>query len=315
MHNLPPSNLLAQRQDVSDTITTMDYEPVAASAPILRASQVILPPETATSLPRHATRGRLSDRELFAIAVAMFGLGILLLGASIVRLMCRRRRVGSAVDTCEKGLSAPRNLDDSTWGTHAGEKYRQSQEPLCSSTSASTAPRIVGFAPTESTELTKILEQFEQRLHQEETDIALALHFALGDKETGSCAPFLEDQTTTVGKRVGAVRNRARQGSNASASSQSTTVSAARFSSPSGSTSSLTSVASSTSDLSESEAEDVVYEVTRAQTHSMEVQRGKLISWETAGGVKLLVTEASSTTLQTASSLETVDLDEFPLPP
>jgi hypothetical protein len=61
--------------------------------------------------------------------------------------------------------------------------------------------------------------------------------------------------------------------------------------------------------------EEVVYEVKRAQTHSMEIQMGKLIAWQPSGGVRLMVTGPSTTTLGTASSSVSVDLDDFPLPP
>ncbi|KAJ7925205.1 hypothetical protein B0H13DRAFT_1975483 [Mycena leptocephala] len=123
----------------------------------------------------------------------------------------------------------------------------------------------------------------------------------------------------SVGKRAGGIRNRARQGSDASASSQSTTVTIGGFSSHSSSISSFTSIESMMSDIDESaeeEAEEeVVYEVKRAQTHSMEIQMGKLIAWQPSGGVRLMVTGPSTTTLGTASSSVSVDLDDFPLPP
>jgi hypothetical protein len=67
-------------------------------------------------------------------------------------------------------------------------------------------------------------------------------------------------------------------------------------------------------DESAEEAEEEVYEVKRAQTHSMEIQKGKLIAWQ-PGGVRLMVTGPSTATLATASSSVSVDLAEFPSPP
>ncbi|KAJ7733763.1 hypothetical protein DFH07DRAFT_845353 [Mycena maculata] len=332
---------------MTDMVTTMIYEPAPSTATILRASQVTPPPDSVTSLSgTTASRGHLSDRELaFVITAALFGMGVLLLGASIAHLMRRRRRPFRGADTQEQGLGAPRDFDDSTWGTRADEKRSRFEEYLAAPPRLPTPPpstsRLsfpdVASAPTEdiqtpNTELTAILEQFEHRLHQEETDIALALHMAFGDELSGTrhCAPFLagsEDDVTTmmslqagmecVGKRVGGIRNRARQGSDASASSQSTTVTVEGFSSNSSSASSLTSIESMMSDIDESseeDEEDVVYEVKRAQTRSMEIQKGKLISWQ-PGGVQLMVTSPSTTTLETASSSLSVDLDQFPLPP
>jgi hypothetical protein len=288
----------------------------------------------------------MSDRELaFVITAALFGMGVLLLAAGITHLLCRRRRGRLTAsrpgpDTQEQGLSVPRDFDDSTWGTPIDDKCHGFQEypaePPSLPTPSNLTPRIShpNVIPahtdnqTPSTELSAILEQFEQRLHQEEKDIALALDIAFGH-DTRHCAPFLagsdEDVTTmlalqagleSVGKRAGGIRNRARQGSDASASSQSTTVTIGGFSSHSSSISSFTSIESMMSDIDESaeeEAEEeVVYEVKRAQTHSMEIQMGKLITWQPSG-VRLMVTGPSTTTLGTASSSVSVDLDDFPL--
>ncbi|KAJ6586825.1 hypothetical protein DFH09DRAFT_1141630 [Mycena vulgaris] len=336
---------------LADDTATMDYGLVPSTANVLRASQVAVPPESATSIPGPTFPPRISDRELaFVITAALFGMGVLLLGAGITYLMRRRRRgrltTSRSADTQEQGLGATRDFDDSTWGTTmVGKNSRfpeQFTDPPRSPTASILTPRLshphVTSAPTEdvqtpSTELTTILEQFEQRLYQEETDIALALHIAFGDESSGThhCVPFFagsEDDVNTmlslqagmesVGKRSGGIRNRARQGSDTSASSQSTTVTVEGFSSHSSSTSSLTSIESMVSDIEESaeegEEDVVVYEVKRVQTHSMEIQRGKLIAWQ-PGGVRLMVTGPSTTTLGTASSSVSVDLDEFPLPP
>ncbi|KAJ7703298.1 hypothetical protein B0H17DRAFT_98914 [Mycena rosella] len=330
---------------VEDTTATMVYDPVPSTPTILRASQVALP-EPPTSLAGPSTR--ISNRELaFVITAALFGLGVLLLGAGIAHLMRRRRRGRSptsrSADTQERGLDVTSDFDDSTWGTKRNRFQEHLAEPPrlptpstltpCLSTPCLSHPDAHTDAQTPSTELTAILEQFEQRLYQEETDIALALHIAFGDESTGTtrhCTPFFagsEDDVNTmlslqagmesVGKRSGGIRNRARQGSDASASSQSTTATVEGFSSHSSSTSSLTSIESMMSDIDESAEEgeeDAVYEVKRAQTHSMEIQKGKLIAWQ-PGGVRLMVTGPSTTTLGTASSSVSVDLDEFPLPP
>ncbi|KAJ7497200.1 hypothetical protein FB451DRAFT_1458178 [Mycena latifolia] len=331
--------------DIDDTTATMIYPPVPSTATILRASQVALPPEPTTTIAGPTPPTRISNRELaFVITAALFGLGVLLMGAGIAHLMRRRGRgrlsTPRSADIQERGLDMARDFDDSSWGTK-GNRFQEAEAP-CSPTASTFTPWLshpdVAFAytedrPTPSTELTAILEQFEQRLYQEETDIALALHIAFGDESCpgpGPCAPFFagsEDDVNTmlslqagmesVGKRSGGIRNRARQGSDASASSQSTTVTVEGFSSHSSSASSLTSMDSTMSDIEESaeEAEaDVVYEVKRAQTHSMEIQKGKLITWQ-PGGVRLMVTGPSTTTLGSASSSLSVDLDEFPLPP
>ncbi|KAJ7462189.1 hypothetical protein B0H11DRAFT_2054541 [Mycena galericulata] len=337
-------NQQGRELSINDTTTTIIYEPAPPTA-ILRASQVTLPPGSPTPIVGPTSQARISDRELaFVMTAAFFGMGVLLLGASIAHWIRKRRRgrPSGGADIHEQGLGAPRNFDDSTWGTRADEKHSRFQgytaEPPRLPTPLPLPPcfSLPKVAPVEeiqtpTTELTAILEQFEQRLHQEETDIALALHIAFGDELSGTrdCAPFFagsEDDVTTmlslqagmesVGKRAGGIRNRGRQGSDASASSQSTTVTLEGFSSDS-SASSLTSMESILSDIEESaeEAEeDVVYEVKRAQTHSMEIQKGKLITWQ-PGGVRLMVTGPSSTTLGTASSSFSVDLDQFPLPP
>ncbi|KAJ7188377.1 hypothetical protein C8R46DRAFT_1183874 [Mycena filopes] len=351
----PPPSDLVNRGDsqnagavvslLVDTVTV--YDPVDPLATVvLRASQVTLQPElesTSVSIPT-SSRSRMSDRELaFVITAAIFGAGILLLVAGIIHLLRRRGRENltpspAGAGAQEQGLSVPRDFDDSTWGTPGmDDKRHRFQEymadPPCIPTPSSLTPRPIAAPvllhdiPTPSTELTTILEQFEQRLYQEEKDIALALDIAFGD-DTRHCAPFLagsEDDVTTmlslqagmecVGRRAGGIRNRARQGSDASSSSQSTTVTIEAFSSHSSSASSLTSIESMMSDIDESaeEEEDVVYEVKRAQTHSMEIQKGKLVAWQPTG-VRLMVTGPSTPTMGLSSSVS-VDLDDFPLPP
>ncbi|KAJ7680229.1 hypothetical protein DFH06DRAFT_1464475 [Mycena polygramma] len=335
-----------------DTVVTLVYESIPSTpAKNLRASQVTFPPQSTSSESSTGSsplsKTRISERELaFVITAALFGIGVLLLAAGITHLVCRRRRErlttsGRDADTAEQGLDIPRDFDDSTWGMTMDDKRHRLQEhaehpPL--PTPSTWTPRIPppeAFpadtdVQTPSSDLTAILEQFEQRLHQEEKDIALALDIAFGH-DTRHCAPFFagsEDDVTTmlslqaglesVGKRACGIRNRARQGSDASNSSQSTTVTIEGFSSHSSSTSSLTSLESMMSDIDESaeEAEEeVVYEVKRAQTRSMEIQRGKLIAWQPTGsGVQLMVTGPSTTTLASLSSAS-VDLDDFPLPP
>ncbi|KAF8210126.1 hypothetical protein K438DRAFT_1959407 [Mycena galopus ATCC 62051] len=335
----PPSSPPSNDGSVEDTIATLIYEPIPSTN--LRASQIPVPQST-PSIDNPTSRAHMSDRELaFAVTAALFGTGVLLLVAAIAHLLWNRGRVQvmASADTQEQGLSVPREFDDSTWGTPMDDKCHEFQEHPAESPSFSTdlslTPRIsypnVTPAQTDihtpSAELTTILEQFEQRLLQEEKDIALALDIAFGH-DTRYCAPFFagsdEDVTTmlslqagleSVGKRAGGIRNRARQGSDASASSQSTTVTIEGFASHSSSHSSLTSIESMMSDIDESaeEAEEE-FEVTRAQTHSMEIQKGKLISWQ-PGGVRLMVTGPSTGTLTTASSSISVDLNEFPLPP
>ncbi|KAJ7262272.1 hypothetical protein B0H12DRAFT_1105059 [Mycena haematopus] len=327
---------------VEDTIATLVYEPIASTAVTdLHASQIpVLQSTPSTDHP--ISRTHMSDRELaFAITAALLGTGVVLLVAAIAHLLWRRGRgqLVTSADTQEQGLSMPRKSGDSTWGTPVRDKCHEFQEypaePPCLPTpdpsiltSHLDVPPAQTGVQTRSAELTAILQQFEQRLLQEEKDIALALDIAFGH-DTRQCAPFFagseEDVTTmlslqagleSVGKRAGGIRNRARQGSDASASSQSTTVTIEGFASQSSSNSSLTSMESMMSDIDESaeEAEEEVYEVKRAQTHSMEIQRGKLIAWQ-PGGVRLMVTGPSMATLATASSSVSVNLDEFPVPP
>ncbi|KAJ7084293.1 hypothetical protein B0H15DRAFT_848540 [Mycena belliarum] len=329
---------------IGDTTAKMVYGPLPTN-PILRASQTALDPESSTSTAAIPSSVRISDRELtFIITAAIFGMAVLLLGAAIAHLMRRRGRgqlsASRSADTQERGFGMARNFEDTSWGTKGNPfQEEQSTDSPCPPPPASTfTPRLshpdvtVEEARTPKTELTAILEGFERRLYQEETDIALALHIAFGDESSaaGHCAPFFagcEDDVNTmlslqagmqsVGKRSGRIRNRARQGSDASASSQSTVASVEGFSSHGSSASSLTSIGSIMSDIDENSEEDeeVVYEVKRARTHSMEIQKGKLITWQPGSGVRLMVTGPSTTTLGTASSSPSVDLDEFPLPP
>ncbi|KAJ7901733.1 hypothetical protein B0H14DRAFT_3851851 [Mycena olivaceomarginata] len=328
---------------VEDTVTTMVYEPIPSTAVTnLRASQIPVLPHSPT-IDNTTSQTHMSDRELaFVITAALLAMGVLLLVSAIVHLLWRRRRHGrlptprASADTQEQGLNVPRDFDDSSWGMD--DKCPRFQEYLAQSPCLPTpnpsilTPHISHLTQTDvrapNAELTTILEQFERRLLQEEKDIALALDIAFGH-DTLDCAPFFggsEDDVTTmlslqaglesVGKRAAGVRNRARQGSDASASSQSTTMTIEGFASHNSSNSSLTSMESMISEIDESaeEAEEEVYEVKRAQTHSMEIQKGKLIAWQ-PGGVRLMVTGPSTATLATASSSVSVDLAEFPSPP
>ncbi|KAJ6499397.1 hypothetical protein C8R45DRAFT_1211162 [Mycena sanguinolenta] len=337
-----PDNALAStpvESSVEDTIATLTYEPIPSTD--LHASRIPVQ-QSIPSIDDPTSRTHMSDRELaFVITAALFGTGVLLLLAAVAHLLWRRGggQSTTSADTQEQGLGVPKKLDD----TQMQDKCRGFQEypteSPCLPTldSSNLAPRIshpnASSAQTSvqtlGTELTAILEQFEQRLLQEEKDIALALDIAFGH-DTPHCAPFFagsEDDVTTmlslqaglesVGKRATGIRNRARQGSDASASSQSTTVTIEGFPSQSSSNSSLTSMESMMSDIDESaeEAEEeVVYEVKRAQTRSVEIQKGKLIAWQ-PGGMRFMVTGPSTTTLATASSSVSVNLDEFPVPP
>ncbi|KAJ7209490.1 hypothetical protein GGX14DRAFT_451665 [Mycena pura] len=323
---------------IKDTIETLAYESVAPTVTVLRASQHLVSPHSAPSVDSLASRTPSSDRELaFVIIAALFGVGVLLLAAGIAHLIWRRGCTSRGADAQEHDPEAPKNFDDSTWGTAVNSKRHKFQgfvaEPPRLPTLSTLVPRLNPTPPptesvqTTSTELSVVLEQFEKRLQQEEKDIAYALDIAFGDE--AHCAPFFagsdEDVTTmlalqagmeSVGKRVGGIKNRARQGSNASGSSQGTAVTVEGFSSHGSCTSSLTSIESMMSDMAESaeeaEEEAEVYEVKRARTQSMEIQKGRLLAWQ-PGGVRLMVTGPSTTTL--GSSLSSVDLDEFPFPP
>ncbi|KAF8894148.1 hypothetical protein BD779DRAFT_1505457 [Infundibulicybe gibba] len=170
-------------------------------------------------------------------------------------------------------------------------------------------------------------DDFEHRPQAEESDIAIALHMALGESSTGhvmilgdvSTVTSLEAAKDYPRKQV----PRSRQGSDASSSSQETTV-LHQFSPSISSRSSATSFDDTDSD-NETDAEEVQYELRRAQTKSIEVKKGRSLgptSAATDGCLPvpfLMVTHPSMTSLSTMdsilSSCFSVDLGEFPLPP
>jgi hypothetical protein len=91
----------------------------------------------------------------------------------------------------------------------------------------------------------------------------------------------------SIGRRAcsAGVRNRMRQGSDASASSQATdtTEGTEGFSSGSSSRSSMTSIATMETDFDEDgEGEEEVYEVRRAQAQSVEIKKGVLVTWRSS---------------------------------
>nr|GAT57629.1 predicted protein [Mycena chlorophos] len=296
---------------IKDTIEAPTYASI--SAPILRASQVadLQPTQPSFTTTSPATRPPFSRRDLeFLITTALFALGVLLLIAGSSYYVWRRRRRNRKRRT--------RDLDEMSWtvGVKCVDELASSSPPPPSQLSLPPAPP--------SNEFSKIMEQFEQRLQQEEMDIACALDIAFNDHQF--CAPFFaprlqddeNDATTTmlalqaamhsVGKRP-TVRNRARQGSDASTSTQDTTVTLERF--QGSDTSSATSMSSGLSEIDEEE-EIVVYEVKQARTESMEMEKGRLLSW---APVTLLVTEPSAGTLDTTPSIVDDLLDAFPQVP
>lgn len=140
---------------------------------------------------------------------------------------------------------------------------------------------------------------------------------------------------SSVWKRMG----RDRKGSEASQSTTTTTEYQGSLYAQSEPRSSTTSVASVESEADLEEVE-VVYEVKRAQTQSMEVKKGVLLSWRssrpgdiadmpsvlTVGDTNsliragrhtpsVIVTCPSSNSLDSTTSSVTVDLDDFPAPP
>ncbi|KAJ6585269.1 kinase-like domain-containing protein [Mycena capillaripes] len=141
-------------------------------------------------------------------------------------------------------------------------------------------------------------------------------HIFWGIEEDVTTRLSLQAGLESVRKRAGGIRNRARPGSDASASSQSPTVTTSGFSSAhSSSISSFASMESEMTEIDESAEEgeeEEVYEVKRAQAHNVEIQKGELLSWP-PGGVRLMVAGPITTTLETASSSMAVDLNDFPV--
>jgi len=160
--------------------------------------------------------------------------------------------------------------------------------------------------------LATIQEEFEERLQDEEADIALALDIALrghssldnmriptssefccsssitqGEDDEIATTLSLQAAMASIGRRAcsAGVRNRMRQGSDASASSQATdtTEGTEGFSSGSSSRSSMTSIATMETDFDEDgEGEEEVYEVRRAQAQSVEIKKGVLVTWRSS---------------------------------
>lgn len=163
-------------------------------------------------------------------------------------------------------------------------------------------------------------ETFQERLHIEEEDIASALNVALCDllassavrssqlpdnatviEETrciiedacpllvtneGAISPLesFRDGLDSIGQHAAnfGYKNRPRQGSDASASSQETTVAHALdcFSPVNSSGSSMTSIASADIDLDDEDGPESAYELKRAQTQSLEIKKGVLVVWQ-----------------------------------
>ncbi|KAF7315366.1 hypothetical protein MIND_00051200 [Mycena indigotica] len=299
---------------ITDTIEEPIY-PSVPEGPILRASQIA---QTIPSFSQPTSPTTFTQKELaFIITTALFGLVVLLLVIGSGCWIWRRRR-----NRPRFAFGEARDFDDSSWGTikHL-EATPQQQEPTSPDLKYSLSLTLDQSSPA-STELSNIMKQFEQRLQREEMDIACALDIAFGDERC--CAPFFagceEDVTTmlalqagmeSVGKRGHVVRNRARQGSDASTSTQETTLTLDGF--QCSNNSSVTTMSTILSDVDEYEEEEVVvYEVKRARAESMEMEKGRLVSW---APVTLLVTGASSTTLETTPSVVEDLIDAFPAVP
>lgn len=167
--------------------------------------------------------------------------------------------------------------------------------------SAPVMQNLACLSPTEPTS-----KDFDDRLRGEEKGIALALNLALRDivpKEKEQAPPDnpIRDAFSLMGHEenvsifkslqasidclargvsFSAPKNRPRQGSDASAGSQETTSPdvADCFSVASSSRSSMTSLASTVDEIDEDACD--VYEVTRAQIQSLEIQKGVLIAWK-----------------------------------
>jgi hypothetical protein len=145
-------------------------------------------------------------------------------------------------------------------------------------------------------------DDFQGRLQVEEEDIALALIIALRDlsssgwdmgaaptdqsllsaEDLPNDASFEADIIHQVdnGHSILGFKNRSRQGSDASATSQETTTDVMEcFSSASSSRSSMTSSASIETSFDQ-EGPEMPYEIKRAQTRSVEVKKGILVAWQ-----------------------------------
>lgn len=193
---------------------------------------------------------------------------------------------------------------------------------------------------------------FLQRLEAEETDITLAIGIAMRDHSySGTEINFIHQNAEQLfadhHRNSWDVQNRARQGSDASESTQ-PMAEWDVFSITATTCSSRTSIrgTGNDSDLEDMEldedidTEEIVFEVGRAQAQSMEIKRGILVDW---GAQKSPIMEEVSRRLQKSSphspfptvpslvvtcpsmmtipiigpsfSSISVDLNEFPLPP
>ncbi|KAJ4468189.1 hypothetical protein J3R30DRAFT_1683040 [Lentinula aciculospora] len=271
------------------------------------------------------------------ILMAMF---ILLSGAAAIRLA---HIVYYKKDASPRVVSSFKSFTESS-----------STLPLTSASTPRLSSSIKFFGPDDMNDSNEKIEQ----------DITFSFPFAR--VETPPCPPrrppaFLreeeEDIAAMLSIRAGqeSVCRRGHREKKESESSLITTSTVQDSLCPSEPRSSVTSVYSLSIQSEDEEEEDIedveVYEVKRAQTQSIEVKRGVLMSWRTSrppnlapdmptvvisesssdtGALNnvshgdngflqplpsLLVTQPSDTSLVSTTSSVSVDLDEFPLPP
>ncbi|KAF5385764.1 hypothetical protein D9615_002474 [Tricholomella constricta] len=183
-------------------------------------------------------------------------------------------------------------------------------EPTSLLETSPIAPSISTWSPDGQRRSPAVSEEenftFQEQLRVEEDNINLALDLALrkipaqaeeetptvdsiqiteepfpflGHEESVSIFRSLQASIDELAKGVSSpvIQNRPRQGSDASASSQETTSPELECFSAASSESSVTSLTSTDSDFDEEELE-VVYEVKRAQTQSVELKKGILVT-------------------------------------
>lgn len=307
------------------------YTPTLA----LHASIVSLPTSTPTALSATPRKYSLDRQIALVIGMAILSMVVGFLAMSVIRSrQCRNPSTISRLSGCwpfkKKRLCSRKSTgndndimymggDSDFWRSLVvmDVKPRGTEDPtLPKDDLQSSSIPTTSAAPTMQVRLDYVRslpgtmdgksrnsrQDFNDRLQDEEADIAFALNVALRDclSSTNAQAARLselevsseeDDISTILSLQVGpesdrkrassfSTRTRPRQGSDASASSQetATTGTSGVFSSGS-SRSSMTSMASSESDLDEETAE-FVYEVTRAHTRSVEMKKGTLVSWE-----------------------------------
>ncbi|KAJ3974123.1 hypothetical protein EV361DRAFT_896109 [Lentinula raphanica] len=297
----------------------------------------------APTIPLHQeTTLQISSEDIaLIILTAIF---ILISGAAAIRLAhliyCKKEVIPRTASTCKTVTESSSTLPLTSWSTPRGSSSikhfteADDMNDACDFTNQIVERDITFSFPFARPESPPGLSrQPPAFMREEEEDIAAMLSIRAGQES--ACRRCHKERKESESSR--------------------TTASTAQDSlCPSEPRSSVTSVYS-ISVLSEDEEEDVeeveVYEVKRAQTQSMEVKRGVLMTWRTSrppgsmpdmptvvisesssdtGALNtvtsgnegflqplpaLLVTQPSNISLVSTTSTVSVDLDEFPLPP